>query len=276
MKLKEFDIKLKNREKDNLELINKEYNYRICFSDLLEKKNKESIKENSNKTDSNIKKSDKNSKNIYYFYKSKTMFNLSNKKIFDFDDKNCEIKKTEIKRKKRKNLSFFKKEINHDFYLYSNDNNIININTKINIKKTNRKISELDNIIFSKRFNSNKKESDKINLITKIKSKNVKINKNLHLKFPLTKRINIFSKFGNDFYNKDKIISFMNRINKKTLKKEKNKNCNKNNFINLQGLEKIKRLNFLNEKKRQGLSLGNVNNPTSSNFKIRPSYSSIE
>ena len=298
IKLKEFDIKLKNREKDNLELknnkfrnfnelnkkekndkkqiINKEYNYRICFSDLLEKKNKESIKENSNKTDSNIKKSDKNSKNIYYFYKSKTMFNLSNKKIFDFDDKNCEIKKTEIKRKKRKNLSFFKKEINHDFYLYSNDNNIININTKINIKKTNRKISELDNIIFSKRFNSNKKESDKINLITKIKSKNVKINKNLHLKFPLTKRINIFSKFGNDFYNKDKIISFMNRINKKTLKKEKNKNCNKNNFINLQGLEQIKRLNFLNEKKRQGLSLGNVNNPTSSIFKIRPSYSSIE
>ena len=293
-KIKLFNIKLKNREKDNFELKknkfknfnelnrkekddkkqiinNKEYNFGICFSDLLENKNKESVRENSNKIETTIKKVGQNSKDIYYFYKSKTMFNLSNKKGIDFDEQNCDIKKSEVKRKKRKNLSFFKKEINHDFRY---DNNIININTKINIKKTNRKISELDNIIYSKRFNSNKKESDKINLIKKINSKNNNINKKLHLKLPLTKRINLYSKFEN--YNKDKIISFMNRVNKQFSKKEKNKNYNRNNIINLQGLEQIKRLNFLNEKKRQGLSLGNVNNPTSSIFKIRPSYSSIE
>ena len=300
-KIKHFNIKLKSREKDNSELknnkfknfnelnrkdakkqiINKEYNnLKICFSDLLENKNKESIKEKSNKTDSTIKKVDKNSKDIYYFYKSKTMFNLSNKKSIDFDDKNSDVKKEEIKRKKRKNLSFFKKEINHDFYLYSNENknknNIININTNINIKKTNRKISEMDNLIYSKRFNSNKKESDKINLIKKFDSKNINIKKKLHLKLPLTKRINIYSKFGNEFYNKDKIVSFMNRINKKISNKEKNNNYNRNNIINLQGLEQIKRFNFFKEKKRQGLSLGNVNNPTSTIFKIRPSYSSIE
>ena len=297
-KIKNFNIKLKSKEKDNFELkknkfknlnelnlkdvrkqiINREYNnLGICFSDLLGNKNKKSIKEKSNKTDSTIKKDDKNSKDIFYFYKSKTMYNLSNKKGIDFDDKNSDVKKAEIKRK-RKNLSFFKKEINHDFYLNSNENknNIINFNTKINIKKTNQKISEMDNIIFSKKFNSNKKESDKISLIKKFDSKNMIIKKKLHLKLPITKRMNIYSKFENDFYNKDKIVSFMNRINKKISNKEKNNINNRNNIINLQGLEQIKRLNFFNGKKRQGLSLGNVNNPTSIIFKIRPSYSAIE
>jgi len=301
-KIKHFNIKLKNREIDNYEIkknkfknfnelnlkdvkkqiINKEYNLGIFFSDLLGNKNKENIKEKSNKTDSTIKKDDKNSKDIY-FYKSKTMYNLSNKKGIDLDDKNNDAKKAEIKIKKRKNLSFFKKEINRDFYLPSNENkikntntnNIININTKINIKKTNRKISEMDNIIYFKRFNSNKKESDKISLIKKFDSKNMNIKKKLHLKLPITKRTNIYSKFAKDFYNKDKIISFMNKINKKISNKEKNNN-NRNNIINLQGLEQIKRLNFFNEKKRQGLSVGNVNNPTPLIFKIRPSYSAIE
>ena len=299
-KIKHFNIKIKNKEIDNYELkknkfknfnelnlkdvkkqiINKEYNLGICFSDLLGNKNKENIKEKSNKTDSTIKKDDKNSKDIF-FYKSKTMYNLSNKKGIDLDDKNSDAKKAEIKIKKRKNLSFFKKEINRDFYLPSNENkiknknNIININTKINIKKTNRKISEMDNIIYFKRFNSNKKESDKISLIKKFVSKNMNIKKKLHLKLPITKRINIYSKFAKDFYNKDKIISFMNKINKKISNKEKNNN-NRNNIINLQGLEQIKRLNFFNEKKRQGLSVGNVNNPTPLIFKIRPSYSAIE
>ena len=299
-KIKHFNIKLKNREIDNYELkknkfknfnelnlkdvkkqiINKEYNLGIFFSDLLGNKNKENIKEKSNKTDSTIKKDDKNSKDIF-FYKSKTMYNLSNKKSIDLDDKNSDAKKAEIKIKKRKNLSFFKKEINRDFYLPSNENkiknknNIININTKINIKKTNRKISEMDNIIYFKRFNSNKKESDKISLIKKFDSKNMNIKKKLHLKLPITKRTNIYSKFAKDFYNKDKIISFMNKINKKISNKEKNNN-NRNNIINLQGLEQIKRLNFFNEKKRQGLSVGNVNNPTPLIFKIRPSYSAIE
>ena len=299
-KIKHFNIKIKNKEIDNYELkknkfknfnelnlkdvkkqiINKEYNLGICFSDLLGNKNKENIKEKSNKTDSTIKKDDKNSKDIF-FYKSKTMYNLSNKRGIDLDDKNSDVKKAEIKIKKRKNLSFFKKEINRDFYLPSNENkiknknNIININTKINIKKTNRKISEMDNIIYFKRFNSNKKESDKISLIKKFVSKNMNIKKKLHLKLPITKRINIYSKFAKDFYNKDKIISFMNKINKKISNKEKNNN-NRNNIINLQGLEQIKRLNFFNEKKRQGLSVGNVNNPTPLIFKIRPSYSAIE
>ena len=306
-KIKQFNIKLKNKEKDNFELkknkyknfnelnqkekddknqINNKYNnFEIC-SDLLENKkssnlNKKSLRKNTNKKDSTFKKDDKNSKDIYYFYKSKTMFNLSNKKGIDSDDKNSVIKKTEIIRQKRKNLSFFKKEINHELCFYSNDNhinnidNIKNVNTKINIKKTktNRKISEFDNIIYSKKFNSNKKESNKINLINNM---NVNKKKNLHLKLPLTKRI-IYSKFENNFYNKDKIISFMNKINEKISKKEKNQICNsRNNVINLQGLEQIKRLNFFNEKKRQGLSLGNVNKPTSSFLKIRPSYSSIE
>lgn len=306
-KIKQFNIKLNNREKDNVELkknnfknfneLNKKEkddkknivnkycnNFGICFSDLHENKNgfnlnKEIKRENSNKKDPIVKAVDKNPKDIYYFYKSKTMFNLSNKKGIDFDEKNSDIKKAEIKRQKRKNLSFFKKEINRDFCLSSNDNKDIRINTKMDIKMENRKISELDNIIYLKRFNSNKKESNKINWINKINSKknvNSNIKKKLHLKLPLTKRINLYSHFQNDFYNKDKIITFMNKINKKISSKEKNKNGKKNNIINLQGIEQIKRFNFFNEKKRQGLSLGNVNNPMSSVLKIRPSYSSIE
>lgn len=56
--------------------------------------------------------------------------------------------------------------------------------------------------------------------------------------------------------------------------KNKNEEKNNTNNIMINIPEKIKRLNFFSQKKRQGLSLGNVNKALS--IKIKASHSAIE
>ena len=283
------------------------YNIGICLSDYnLDDKNnsfsmkskKDSLKTNVDKNDNKGKKGiyisnknkDKNIENIFNFIKSKTMCNLSNKEdinIKRFYGENENI----IKGIKKNNSLFIHKKDSINSYTKSESNksesNKIYANNKY-IDKPERKtliignkVSELDNIIFSKRIKANikgRKTLDKYNTQKNkkiIKNFNIDIKKNLKLKLPLTKRMNLISKLDNEFYSKEKIISFMNRINKKiTNNITTHKEQNKNNVINIKGLEQIKRLNFFNEKKRQGLSLGNVSKPPL--IKIRPSYSSIE
>ena len=250
------------------------------------------MKENSNiiNTKNNEKKDD------LYFFKSKTMYNLSNE-----EDKKIKILRLE---KNKSNMKHIKKNISLD--IQKNDNNTIrkylnlehntinnnNIhmtkNINANIHKTERNInktlggkimSEFDNIIYSKKTNSNKKEYDK----TKIEYNNNKINiKNLgtninnifQFKLPLSKRINLYSGLENDFYKKGKIISFMNKVNKKSKNYFENKENNINTILNFQRLEQTKRFNFMKDKNRQGLSLGNVNKTPI--IKIKSSYSSLE
>ena len=262
------------------------YNFGICLSEYnLDDKNnnsfnansnKESIKTNSITKDSSIKSKSKNSNDNNNFCKSKTMYNLSNKEEIN-------QRKNSTKTVKKNSYSFIKKKYETDLYLKLEKPKSSNNNYIEKIKENNFKnITEFDNIIFSKRIKSNKKElkfNDKNNYNNtdnnKINIKNLDINtrKNLKLKLPLSKRINLYSGLENDFYNKDKIIAFMKKVSQKS-KNKNDKDKNKNNIVNLQGLEQIKRLNFFKEKKRQGLSLGNVSKPPT--IKIRPSYSSIE
>ena len=66
----------------------------------------------------------------------------------------------------------------------------------------------------------------------------------------------------------------MNKVNKKSKNYFENKENNLNTIMNFQRLEQIKRFNFMKDKNRQGLYLGNVNkNPI---IKIKSSYSSLE
>ena len=301
------------------------YNIGICLSDYnLDNQNNNSFNSNSKKKtiklkindtykneNSNLSKSKSNNKNKdnkdrdnhriedLIFYKSKTMYNLSNKKEM--------YKKRLIFDKNKNNIKYIKKNISLDIqknenknirnYLYSETNKIKNENNcndnkniNININKTERNktlngkiISEFDSIIYSKKIKPNRKEYIKDKNKTKtennkinIKNLDMNINNIFKFKLPLSKRINLYTGLENDFYKKGKIISFMNKVNKKSKNLFENKEYLRKK-LNLQRLEQTKRFNFVKDKKRQGLSLGNVSKENKTPIiKIKSSYSSLE
>ena len=144
-----------------------------------------------------------------------------------------------------------------------------------------KKISQFDNIIYSKKTNQKEKENksstknntnpNKLNL----KTLDINIKKILQLKLPLSKRVNLYSGLQKEFYNKNKIISFVNKNKLKNNNNNFQKKKESNNIMeNAQLKEDVKRLNFFSQKKRQGLSLGNVNKALV--IRIKSCHSAIE
>ena len=132
-------------------------------------------------------------------------------------------------------------------------------------KKTNQKEKE------NKSSTKNNTNPNKLNL----KTLDINIKKILQLKLPLSKRVNLYSGLQKEFYNKNKIISFVNKNKLKNNHNNFQKKKESNNIMeNAQLKEDVKRLNFFSQKKRQGLSLANVNKALV--IRIKSCHSAIE
>ena len=319
--IKKAKMRLKNTSEINNNIINNNikrkirvnenkhshYNIGICLSEFnLDDNNNSSFKINSTKKSINLNINNFNSQENFnkikegfksYIFnnkannvkdmlilKSKTMYNLSNKENIN-KKRLCleQIDNEYLKKMKKNNSIYTNKKCDIKNY---HKNKTISINQMIN--KTERdkkiigkKISQFDNIIYSKKTNQKEKENksstknntnpNKLNL----KTLDINIKKILQLKLPLSKRVNLYSGLQKEFYNKNKIISFVNKNKLKNNNNNFQKKKESNNIMeNAQLKEDVKRLNFFSQKKRRGLSLANVNKALA--IRIKSCHSAIE